>query len=71
MSLKTILFIIAIIFFLQGTFFVLFKVKGSEICDDEKNDDNPKEVFKVQGKLFIFNFIFWGVIILLIRFFLH
>jgi len=71
MNLKTILAIISVGFIVQGTFFAVLKYRGIEIYDHEKTKNNPKEAFRVQASLLLFNLIYWGVIIFLVRFFLH
>ena len=71
MNIKTILVIISVGFLVQGTFFAFLRFRGIEIYDHEKTKDNPKEALKVQASLLLFNLIFWGVIILLVRYFLH
>jgi hypothetical protein len=70
MSFKTILVIISVGFIIQGTFFAVF-YRGKPIYDREKVKDNPKEALKVQGKLLLYNLLYWGVVIFLVRFFLH
>jgi len=70
MNLKTILVIVSVGFIIQGTFFAVF-YRGKSIYDREKVKDNPKEALRVQGKLLLYNLLYWGVVIILVHFILH